>query len=281
MCDWEKREIRVGDAAYFVDPLFSSGVHFALQHAGMAVTMIKAAFDESLTETEKSELWEDYHDTLCSVARGFALGIDQWYTEIARDNPNSVYWKHRGGQATFDTRAETFQALVNGQIHGDLIQVITKGTNNVNSLGKEGALRSTHDQIGDKEPPPGAKIRLKRNVEVKPSMTLEGPVQAPDGKIICFLHGPYWGDPDKYASEVLPLCGEPRPCHRFYFADGQTDVKVKFVDSEHKGLELLDLLRSGEYAYGQLKEKLSDAQRHLLLLTVLSDMVERAKSATS
>jgi flavin-dependent dehydrogenase len=111
MCDWDKREIRIGDAAYFVDPLFSSGVHFALQHAGMAVVMIKAAFDDGLTDAMKRELWEDYQETLGSVARGFALGIDQWYTEIARDNPNSVYWRHRGGEPTFATRADTFQAL--------------------------------------------------------------------------------------------------------------------------------------------------------------------------
>src|SRR5215475_5707461 len=74
MCDWDQREIRVGDAAYFVDPLFSSGVHFALQHAGMAVVMIKAAFDDTLSDTLKEELWEDYQEQLCSVARGFAAG---------------------------------------------------------------------------------------------------------------------------------------------------------------------------------------------------------------
>ncbi len=274
MCDWENREIRIGDAAYFVDPLFSSGVHFALQHAGMAVIMIKAAFDGSLTEVMKKELWEDYHDTLAAVARGFSIGIDQWYTEIARDNPNSVYWKHRGGKATFDTRADTFHALVNGQIHGDLIQVITKGTNSVNSLGKEGAYRRTHDQIQEKEPAPDAHVRLKRNVAVKESLTMEGPFQTPDGKILCFLHGPYWDDPEKHAGEVLMLFGDPRPCHRFHFTDGSSDVKVKFINEQHRGLELCNMLRSGDYTYGQLKEKLPDPQRHLLLLTVLSDMVE-------
>jgi flavin-dependent dehydrogenase len=279
MCDWEKREIRVGDAAYFVDPLFSSGVHFALQHAGMALVMIKAAFDESLSDNLKKELWEDYHESLCSVARGFALGIDQWYTEIANHNPNSVYWHHRGSKATFDTRAETFQALVNGQIHGDLIQVITKGTNSVNCLGKEGALRRTHDQITEKEPTPNTKIRLKKNVAIKESMTLEGPFQGPDGRVICFLHGPYWDDPEAHAKEVLPLCGDPRRCHRLYFTDGESDTKVKFIESEHKGMELFELLRSGDYTYGQLKEKLSDPQKHLLSLTVLSDMLEEVSTS--
>jgi flavin-dependent dehydrogenase len=279
MCDWDKREIRIGDAAYFVDPLFSSGVHFALQHAGMAVVMIKAAFDDSLSDTMKRELWEDYQETLGSVARGFALGIDQWYTEIARDNPNSVYWKHRGGEPTFVTRADTFQALVNGQIHGDLIQVITKGTNSVNSLGKEGALRRTHDEIQMQEPRGNAKVKLKRNVDVKTSMTLEGPVMTPDGKVIPFLHGPYWNDPDKYSNEVLQLFPGPRECHRFHFTDDESNIKVKFIDAEHKGLELAERLRSGQHTYSQLKEQLSGPQQHLLLLTVLSNMIEQVPEA--
>jgi 2-polyprenyl-6-methoxyphenol hydroxylase-like FAD-dependent oxidoreductase len=278
MCDWEKREIRIGDAAYFVDPLFSSGVHFALQHAGMAVVMIKAAFDDSLSDAMKAELWEDYHETLCSVARGFAIAINQWYTEIARDNPSSVYWKRRGGSLTFDTRAETFQALVNGQINSDLLQVITKGTNSINALGQEGAYRRTHDQIAEKEPRGDAKVRLKRNVDVKESLTLEGPI-AKDGKVICFAHGPYWDNPEKHDDEVLLLFSEPRHCHRFYFTDGESDVRVKFIDAKHKGLELLQLLRSGEHTYADLKERLIPPQRHLLLLTVLSDMVETVTAA--
>jgi hypothetical protein len=190
-----------------------------------------------------------------------------------------VYWKHRGGEATFDTRADTFQALVNGQIHGDLIQVITKGTNSVNSLGKEGALRRLHDEIKEREPRGDARVRLKRNVDVKPSMTLEGPAMTPDGKVIPFLHGPYWDDPEKHANEVLQLFPGPRPCHRLYFTDGQSEIKVKFIDEQHKGLELVEQLRTGSCTYAQLKEQLTGPQQHLLLLAVLSDMVEQVPSS--
>lgn len=283
MCDWDKREIRIGDAAYFVDPLFSSGVHFALQHAGMALVMIKAAFDDGLSAGLKRELWEDYHETLCSVARGFAVAIDQWYTEIARDNPNSVYWKHRGANPTFESRAETFQALVNGRINGDLIQVITKGTNSVNTLGESGALRRTQQEIRDKRPHPEARIRCKPSVAVKESMTLEGPFHSPDGRLVSFAHGPYWDDPDVHAAAVLPLCGDPRPCHRFHFPDCDVETTVKFIDAEHEGLELFELLRAGEHTYGELQERLTPAQQHLLSLVVLSDMTEGvpAESAVS
>jgi 2-polyprenyl-6-methoxyphenol hydroxylase-like FAD-dependent oxidoreductase len=274
MCDWDKQEIRVGDAAYFVDPLFSSGVHFALQHAGMAMVMIKAAFDPGLSEIMKRELWEDYQETLGGVARGFSLAIDQWYCEIARDKPDSVYWKHRSSVPTFMNRADTFQSLINGQIHGDLLQVITKGTNNINSLGKDGALRRTHEEIRRKEPASNAHIRLKRNVDVKRSLTLEGPVRSPDGKVIPFMHGPYWDNPARHASEVLPLFPGPRECHRLYFTDEELDSKVKFLDTEHKGLDLIEILRGGQHTYGQLKDRLSLPQQHLLLLAVASDMVE-------
>jgi hypothetical protein len=160
------------------------------------------------------------------------------------------------------------------EIHGDLIQVITKGTNSVNSLGKGGALRRTHDEIAQREPPSNARVRLKRNVDVKPSMTLEGPATTPDGKVIPFLHGPYWGDPQKHAKDVLQLFPGPRGCHRFHLTDGESNIKVKFIDAEHKGLDLAERLKSGQYTYGQLKEQLPGPQQHLLLLTVLSDMVE-------
>jgi flavin-dependent dehydrogenase len=275
MCDWQQREIRIGDAAYFVDPLFSSGMHFALQHAGMATVMIKAAFDDSLSDAMKGELWEDYQETLTAVARGFSLGIDQWYAEIAKDNPNSVYWKHRGGEQTFVTRADTFQALVNGRIHGDLIQLITKGTNSINSLGKEGGLRKAYDEIDERQPLGDAKLRLKANVAVKASVTLEGPFMTPDGKTIPFLYGPYWNDPAAHQHEVLQMFPGPMPCHKLYFTDQESDITVKFTEAQHNGLELIDLLRQGEHTHGQLKELLSGPQQHLLLLAILSGMVEQ------
>jgi hypothetical protein len=240
--------------------------------------MIKAAFDDDLCDTMNRELWEDYQETLSAVARGFALGIDQWYNEIARDNPDSVYWKHRGGEPTFATRTDTFQALVNGRIHGDLIQLITKGTNSINSLGKEGALRRAHDEIKEKEPLGDAKLRLKSNVGVKASLTSEGPVMTPDGKVIPFLHGPYWDDPPRHANEVLPIFPGPVECHRLYFTDEEGAITVKFTESEHKGLELTELLRQGTHTYKQLKDQLADPQQHLLLLMVMADMVEQVPS---
>jgi flavin-dependent dehydrogenase len=272
MCDWNKREIRVGDAAYFVDPLFSSGVHFALMHASMAAVLIKAAFDDSLGDDLKRDLWEDYHDILSNLARAFALGIDQWYAEIARDNPASVYWRHRSDKPTFDIRRETFQALVNGQIHPDLLQVITKGTNSVRSLGDAGALVNTMRRLGDEEPGPDARVRLHPSVAVKASLSLERPEDP--SRPVPSLHGPYWDDPVGRASEVRPEFDVPTACHRFHFTEaGRGEREVKFIDAQHKGLALHDQLRSWQ-SYGQIKEHATPQQRHLLLHLALANMLE-------
>jgi flavin-dependent dehydrogenase len=273
MCDYDSGEIRVGDAAYFVDPLFSSGVHFALIHASMAAVLIRATLVDALPEPLARDLWEDYDGMLRTAARGFALGIDQWYHEIARDNPGSVYWRERGEQPTFAAREETFRALVNGSVGGDLMHIISKGTNSIGLLGEEGALRRTHALLAGKEPAPAAKVRLKRNVRLQPSVTLEAPALV-DGKPSPFAHGRFWDDPRARAGEVRRIFPGPTPCHRFSFADGENESRVRFLEPEHKGAELHARLSRGGQAYGALKESLSPAQRHLLLHLAVSEMLE-------
>lgn len=278
MCDWETGEIRVGDAAYFVDPLFSSGVHFALLHAAAAVVLIKTTFDESLSESLRRELWADYDEMLRRIAHGFSLGIDQWYNEIARDNPNSIYWKQRSGICTFDNRRDTFHALVNGAVHQDLIQVITKGTGEMRCLGEEGALRRGFECLLGEEPAPGALVRLKRGVEVRESLTLDpgAPPEGcapPPGKPLSLAYGPYWDDPSSHGDEVEHLFDRAIPCHCFYFEDDSSTGRVKFVDAMHGGLALRDALRIPQ-PYGALKASLGAGARHLLLHLALAGMLD-------
>jgi hypothetical protein len=272
MCDYDTGEIRIGDAAYFVDPLFSSGVHFALLHSAAALALIKARFDGALSAGLVRELWADYDGMLRTIARGFALGIDQWYNEIANENPNSVYWRKRSETPTFAAREETFLGLVNGSIHGDLLQVITKGSNSISSLGEGGAMRRTYRLLEDREPAPDASVALRPNVHLKESVTLEAP-GVWQGRPVSFLHGGYWDDPIGRAGEVRPLFPGPIPCHRFFFADAKSEAQVRFFEAEHKGLELYERLRRGGEAYGKLKGSLSPAQQHLLLYLTLSEMV--------
>lgn len=277
MCDWDTGEVRIGDAAYFVDPLFSSGVHFALLHAAAATTLIKAAFDDSLAEALVRELWEEYDETLRSLAHAFALGIDQWYSEIARAHPGSIYWKRRAGISTFDNRRETFHALVNGAVHEDLLQVITRGTREIGSLGEEGALRKSFDRLRGEEPPRAARVELKSGVGVRAGLTLD-PGMPPDAEVpgvkpLAIAHGPYWDDPIGRSHEVSHFFAEPIPCHCFYFEDAPARGRVKFVDGLHGGLALCERLRSPQ-VYGTLKDSLPPAAQQLLLHLALAGMLD-------
>jgi hypothetical protein len=273
MCDFDQGEIRIGDAAYFVDPLFSSGVHFALLHAGAALVLIKATLENSAPEPLLRDLWEDYNGMLSTIARGFALGIDQWYNEIANEHPGSVYWTRRTETPTFAARAETFAGLVNGSIHGDLLQVITKGSNAITALGKDGAMRRAYQLLEDREPPADAVVRLRPDVQLKESVTLEAPVVL-DGRPVSFLHGPYWDDPMGQADQVRPLFPGPIPCHRFVSTDTSNKSQVRFFEDEHHGLALYERLRRGDQTYGELKASLEPAQQHLLVLLLLAELLE-------
>ncbi|MBI3549080.1 MAG: tryptophan 7-halogenase [Elusimicrobia bacterium] len=278
MCDFDAGEIRVGDAAYFVDPLFSSGVHFALQHASAAFILIRAALDRAVPQSLARDLWEDYDAILRTVAQGFALGIDQWYHEIAKDNPGSAYWGHRGGEQTFATREETFAGLVNGSVGGDMLQIMSKGTNAIDSLGEDGSLRRTMRRLADREPPADALVRLKPEVRIKESATIEAP-PVHEGKPSPFLHGPYWEDPQARAGDVRRLFPGPIPCHRFYVPEGSNRNHVKFVEERHGGLGLAERLRDGRAAYGELKASLTKPQQHLLMHLMLSDMIDVVPAA--
>lgn len=275
MCDFDLGEIRVGDAAYFVDPLFSSGVHFALLHASAALVLIKAtlAGEGNLSDGLLRDLWADYNGMLSTIARGFALGIDQWYNEIANERPNSVYWTQRTQTPTFASRAETFAGLVNGSIHGDLLQVITKGSNSIAALGAEGAMRRAYQMLEDREPSPDTKVRLRPDVVLRESVTLEAPPVL-DGRPVSFLHGPYWDDPVGRAGEVRPLFPGAIPCHRFCTADPSNPAQVRFFEQEHHGVELYQRLKRGDERYGALKASLTPAQQHLVLLLLLAELLE-------
>ena len=273
MCDFDTGEIRVGDAALFVDPLFSSGVHFALLHAGAALVLIKNRFNGALTEPMQRELWNDYHNMLSTIGRGFALGIDQWYNEISNQHPDSIYWTKRGSTPTFAAREETFAGLINGSIHGDLLQVISKGTNSIDSLGKEGAMRRTVKLLQDKEPARDARVTLKPNVGLKHSVTLEAPAVL-DGKPAPFIHTAYWDDPEAHKHDVRQLFPGPIPCKRFYFTDSDGENEVRFFEQEHHGSEIFERLQGRSEPYGTLYDSLSTAQQHILIHLLASEMIQ-------
>jgi flavin-dependent dehydrogenase len=138
ICDYASGRIAVGDAAYFVDPLFSSGVSFALLHAAAAALVIRSTFDPSIPPAMKREAWADYQENLQEFARSFALGIDQWYAAIARDNPDSSHWRGLAEYGTLPVRRQTFQALVNVGLSSDLIRVTPRAPGTSAALVRRG-----------------------------------------------------------------------------------------------------------------------------------------------
>ena len=276
MCDYDEKWLLVGDAAYFVDPLFSSGVNFALVHALLAFHLIRTTFDQAISETARRHLWSDYHQGLAQIGRTFALAIDQWYADIAAGNPDSIYWGERGSRPTFENRMDTFHALLNSDFETDLIRILTRGSYDLGVLG-DGPLTRALEEMESQAIAPDARVRLRSGIAVTESMTLD---HAPDlvplaaRKPSPVLHGPYWTDPLRFSGAVGPLVPGPSPCHRFIRGDDPDARQVTFFPAIDNGLELCELLRGPARPYRELEEMLSPPQRHLLQEMHLAGMLE-------
>ncbi len=276
MCSWENREIRVGDAAFFVDPLFSTGVHFALHHTAAAAVLVKAAFDESMPEQHREDLWHDYDQMLRKQAHVFSLAIDQWYNEISLAHPDSIYWGERSAKTTFEVRNATFHYLVNGSLDEDLLHVISQGTDQVEALSEAGAWRKSHAELQRLRPADDALVQLQPNVRMRQSLTLEHPLadaseDKQDTRPQAFDHGPYWESPEEHAHEVAPRFGRPSPCLRFYFEDGNPQDTVRILWNR-RNPALLERL-SQPHPYGQLREGCSLAEKVLLEQLLIKGMM--------
>jgi hypothetical protein len=165
--------------------------------------------------------------------------------------------------------------LINGSIHGDLLQVISKGTNSIDSLGKEGAMRRTLKLLEDKEPQRDQRVTLKPNVNLKHSVTLEAPAVL-NGLVVPFVHTGYWDDPEAYKGEVRQLFPGPIPCKRFHFTDGNGENEVRFFEQEHHGSEIFERLQGRSETYGTLYDSLSTPQQHILIHMLASEMIQTA-----
>jgi flavin-dependent dehydrogenase len=276
MCDYDARWLLVGDAAYFVDPLFSSGVSFALLQAA-AAAVIKATLGPGLSDALKRELWDDYSALWTRVAHSFALAIDQWYAAIARGNPQSVYWRERASDRAFEARLDTFHIVLDADLNSDLLHVITRGTGRWEALEQDGALARAARRAVQREPAPGSRVRLKPGVAIKKSLTLQPAVSADSPpaaqRPAAAAHGPYWTDPRQFADEVQPLFASFHPCHRFYWENGNGASEVKFSAEGHEGFALAERLRGSPASYEQLRHELPPGQWALLLKLLLADMV--------
>lgn len=280
MCDFSERWMLIGDAAYFVDPLFSSGVSFALIHAAAAAVVIKATLEDTLPQRLQSELWTDYDELLSTTAHSFALGIDQWYAGIAHGNPHSIYWRERADAHSLCDRKSVFPMLLNGDFTaGDLLFVLTKGRGNLSDLQPEGGLMRAARSLMERDPSPGALIGLQPGVSVRESISLfPPPGGAAESLPPAHVYGRFWLDPAQTAGEVAPSFRDVYRCSRFTFPAGPA-AGIKFFDEVDGGMELFARLQAGASSYEELQRTLSRHQWQLLLQLMLSDMLSVEESA--
>jgi flavin-dependent dehydrogenase len=273
--DWDRRWLLVGDASYFVDPLFSSGVAFAAAQASAAALVLRTTADPDVPEEHKRDLWADYDAGWHGMAETFALSIDQWYHSIAKANPDSVYWRSRGTSVDLDIRERTFDALLNTAFTPDLLQVMTRGSGRVEDLEASGPYVAMHD-LAEPEPPaeddlvapaPGTTVRRSLALDVPgfkafippPPFDVPEPVKA--------AIADYWVDPVATGDALPGPHDRPVPCLRIERTapDGTTTTEsIHGIDFRDGVEELWALLAAGPVRWGDLAARLSGPQ--LLLL---------------
>lgn len=274
LCSYEERWLLLGDSAYFVDPLFSSGVAFALNQAAAAATLLGWTSRREAPESDLREGWRDYDWGWRRLARSFALAIDQWYHAIRKAYPGSVYWNGRADRplGIAGLQDDTFAALVDTNVSPDLLHVLTRGSQRYEDLDQSGPLVRNR-RSGTPTFDAGTRIRLRTGVRMRPSVTLDLPrakaVSAPGSSDT----GParYWQDPLANANAVPPLYSAPRRCFRFGSPGGHVGVRF---DDEADGRALEAQLVDGAGAvFGELDAKLSVAQRGLLSQLAAAGMI--------
>lgn len=263
-CSLEERWILIGDSAHFVDPLFSSGVTFAVLHAASAALLLKASIDPSRSQASKQELWNDYEQDWGLTARSFALAIDQWYHAISKTYPQSLYWQARADNVMTDDRDETFHALVNTEFSTDLLHVLTRNTDDIERLDSLGPLARKIDNLRTDKPNDSDRITLGGGVELREGQAIQvvRATVAAQKQEIEARASKFWADPSSLR-EGDWIYDEPIPCHRLVFADLERPISIRFIDEQDGGLELYRQLRQGA-CYGELVAQATPHQRLLL-----------------
>ena len=103
--------VLVGDAACFVDPLFSSGVHLALGSATLAANYVKSALEEPNTRNQAAELYESLYRKQYDY---FHVTAQLFYA--TNRSADSYFWEARRILGEDDaTPREAFVRVVSGQ----------------------------------------------------------------------------------------------------------------------------------------------------------------------
>ena len=264
----DERWILVGDASYFVDPLFSSGVAFAATQAAAAALLLETTLRPDADRRLVADLWRDYDSGWHGMAETFALSIDQWYHAIGKAHPDGAYWHGRGGPPDLDIQDRTFDALLNASFTPDLLQLITEGSRRMADLDAAGPfVRATGLAEPERPAPdaplfpaPGLTVRRGGGLDVPgfkgcippPPYALPPPVRA------AITH--YWRDPVGNGPGTPSPVAEPVACHRFALPDG---TEVRGLDRDGAA-EVWALLAEGGRTAGELADRLTVVQFQLV-----------------
>jgi flavin-dependent dehydrogenase len=279
--NYDERWLLVGDAAYFVDPLFSSGVAFAAAQASAAALVIRGTLELPLPEQQRRDLWSDYDTEWHGMAETLSLSIDQWYHAIARDKPDSIYWKMRGTNPDLGLREQTFQFLLNTAVTPDLLQLLTRGSGRMQDLDRQGPFMRAHALALDAEPRDEMLLSLSPDVEVRESVGVDIP------GFKAFIPPPpfdlpepvkqgiarYWVDPVKSAASAPSPHQEPLRCFRFQLRGQPDGTFVRSVEERDGGLGLYALLARGPQTFGALKREMTEPQRRFLKKLLVAGLV--------
>ncbi|ABD12116.1 flavin-dependent dehydrogenase [Frankia casuarinae] len=293
--DLDRHWILIGDASYFVDPLFSSGVAFAANQAASAALLLRTTLRAELSPGLVRDLWQDYDHEWHGMAEVFALSIDQWYHMIGADNPGSAYWHRRNSSPHLDMPDRSFDALLNTAFTPDLLLIMTRGTGRMSDLAIDGPYQQARAHVMLTEPEPDAVLVAAPGVRMRAGVALDVPgfkavlppadLELDTPAAVRAAVAEYWTDP--VAAEANGGLGVPSPtaspvpCHRFEFdsdalvdsGSGATGFSVRGVDSHDGAPQLWEILSRGPVVYGELGSRLAPGQRVLLQRLIKAGMV--------
>jgi halogenation protein CepH len=111
---WREGMVLVGDAACFIDPVFSSGVHLATYSALLAARSINSVLADEIDETSAFTEFELRYRREYGVFYEFLVAFYETHTDV-----DSYYWKAKKVTKTSESELECFLELVGGAASGE------------------------------------------------------------------------------------------------------------------------------------------------------------------